>query len=158
MKIGEVAAATATPIETIRYYEREGLLPAPQRTDGNYRIYAAHHVQRLAFIRRCRALDMTLDEVRALLGFADARGGDCSGADAVLDRHIGHVAERIAELRRLEAELRQLRARCQGPGDAASCGVLKGLAEDGPPPAPRAREHGHGHVDDLHRHQRARGK
>ena len=69
MKIGELAAATGTPIETIRYYEREGLLPAPDRTVGNFRIYDETHLSRLEFVRHCRALDMNLDEIRVLLEF-----------------------------------------------------------------------------------------
>ena len=69
MKIGELASGTGTPVETIRYYEREGLLPAAARTEGNYRVYGQEHAQRLLFVRRCRSLDMTLQEIRALLTF-----------------------------------------------------------------------------------------
>ena len=72
MKIGELAKAAHTQVETIRYYEREGLLPETARTDGNYRMYAEEHVDRLSFIRHCRGLDMTLDEIRVLLRFKDA--------------------------------------------------------------------------------------
>jgi DNA-binding transcriptional MerR regulator len=71
MRIGELAQASGTPVETIRFYEREGLLPTAARTEGNYRIYTPHHAERLAFIRQCRSLDMTLDEVRVLLRFKD---------------------------------------------------------------------------------------
>ena len=67
MKIGELSAASSTQVETIRYYEREGLLPAPARTQGNFRVYEAQHLARLQFIRYCRGLDMSLDEVRVLL-------------------------------------------------------------------------------------------
>ncbi len=66
MRIGELAKATDTQVETIRYYEREALLPKPERTDGNYRVYASEHVERLSFIRYCRGLDVTLDETRVL--------------------------------------------------------------------------------------------
>lgn len=128
MKIGELAAATDTGVETIRYYEREGLLAAPARTEGNYRVYADAHVQRLSFIRRCRALDMTLDEVRSLLGYIDAPGPDCEGVNSLLDEHIGHVSHRIAELRRLEKELRQLRTHCAAAGEGSACGILKELS------------------------------
>jgi DNA-binding transcriptional MerR regulator len=72
MRIGELAQTSGTPIETIRFYEREGLLPAAARTEGNYRIYTPQHADRLGFIRQCRSLDMTLDEVRVLL-VADRR-------------------------------------------------------------------------------------
>lgn len=128
MKISELARATQTQAETIRYYEREGLLPRAPRTDGNYRIYGAEHVERLAFIRHCRSLDMSLGEIRRLLGFKDAPGDDCGGVDALLDEHIGHVATRIRELRALEKQLKALRERCGGARDVANCGILNQLA------------------------------
>jgi DNA-binding transcriptional MerR regulator len=78
MKIGELAKATATQIETIRYYEREGLLPEPGRSGGNYRVYDKTHAQRLSFIRRCRALDMNLDKIRVLLRSKDAPAENCA--------------------------------------------------------------------------------
>lgn len=129
MKIGELAKSTATQIETIRYYERVGLLPAPARTEGNYRFYDATHVERLSFIRHCRSLDMTLDEIRVLLRFKDGPAEDCSEVNALLDEHIGHVAERVRELRALEAQLRALRARCRESQEAEHCGILNELSE-----------------------------
>ena len=128
MKIGELATATQTQVETIRYYEREGLLPQPARTGGNYRIYEVAHAERLGFIRHCRSLDMTLDEIRALLRFKDAPEAECGEVDALLDVHIGHVVGRIRELRLLEKQLRALRTRCHGVQDTRHCGILNGLA------------------------------
>ena len=127
MKIGELAVATATQIETIRFYEREGLIPTPGRSTGNYRVYEASHVQRLIFIRRCRGLDMALDEIRTLLRFTDGPGADCGEVNQVLDDHIGHVAARIKELRALETELRNLRSRCQSTSPGKACAILKEL-------------------------------
>lgn len=127
MKIGELASATDTRVETIRFYEREGLLPEPSRSSANYRVYTAAHAERLAFIRNCRNLDMALDEVRELLRFKDAPGKDCANVNALLDEHIGHVSQRIRELRALERELRVLRARCESPGHGKDCGILGGL-------------------------------
>lgn len=129
MKIGELATATSTQIETIRYYEREGLLPLPDRTGGNFRIYMEEHVQRLSFIRHCRSLDMTLDEIRKLLRFKDAPTENCGEVNELLDEHIGHVAERIKELRALEKQLKSLRERCHISQDAAHCGILSGLSQ-----------------------------
>jgi Cd(II)/Pb(II)-responsive transcriptional regulator len=129
MKIGALAAASATPVETIRYYEREGLLPAPARSEGNFRLYEAPHLERLQFIRHCRGLDMSLDEIRVLLRVRDAPAADCAEANAVLDAHIGHVSRRIDELRQLESHLLALRQRCGPAGDAAHCGILAGLSE-----------------------------
>jgi len=127
MRIGALAEATGTPVETIRFYEREGLLPAAARADNNYRLYTDAHTDRLAFIRHCRNLDMTLDEIRALLRFKDAPQQDCGEVDALLDAHIGHVAQRIRELRALEKDLKLLRARCSTPHAADECGILSGL-------------------------------
>ena len=91
LKIGELAQRTGTQVETIRYYEREGLLPEPARSEGNYRLYDKAHTERLSFIRHCRSLDMTLDEIRALLKFRDAPNQECGEVNALLDEHIGHV-------------------------------------------------------------------
>ena len=142
MKIGELSNASATPVETIRFYEREALLPAPQRTESNYRVYTQAHADRLAFIRQCRNLDMTLDEVRVLLRFRDAPKADCGEVDRLLDEHIGHVAQRIRELHQLERELRALRAQCAAPHAMARCGILNGIEESaGQPVMTPARRH-----------------
>jgi Cd(II)/Pb(II)-responsive transcriptional regulator len=127
MKIGDLSAASSTPVETIRFYEREGLLPAAGRTQGNFRVYEAAHLARLQFIRYCRGLDMSLDEVRVLLRFKDAPGEDCGDVNSLLDEHIGHVAKRIKELRALEKELKELRQRCGTARQANECGILAGL-------------------------------
>jgi Cd(II)/Pb(II)-responsive transcriptional regulator len=128
MKIGELARIAMTQVETIRYYERAGLLPETARTEGNYRIYGDAHVERLSFIRNCRNLDMTLEEIRVLLRFRDAPSENCGTVNALLDEHIGHVADRIRELRLLEKQLKELRALCQETRDAQHCGILNELA------------------------------
>jgi Cd(II)/Pb(II)-responsive transcriptional regulator len=127
MRIGDLAAATGIPVETIRFYEREGLLPKARRADNNYRVYATAHAERLAFIRQCRILDMTLDEVRALLRLRGQPSRDCADVDMLLDEHIGHVKQRIRELKALEKDLRLLRARCRTAHTIDECGILKGL-------------------------------
>lgn len=128
MKIGEISAASSTPIETIRFYEREGLLPKPARTEGNFRTYEQTHLERLQFIRHCRGLDMSLDEVRVLLKVKDEPAADCGDVDAVLDRHIDHVSMRIRELRLLEKQLKELRQRCCMRQSTDQCGILAGLS------------------------------
>ncbi len=142
MKIGELSSASGTSVETIRFYEREALLPTPKRTESNYRVYTQVHADRLGFIRQCRNLDMTLDEVRVLLRFRDAPKEDCGEVNTLLDEHIGHVAQRIRELRKLELELRALRAQCGTPHAAERCGILNGIevAASHPERAP-ARRH-----------------
>jgi Cd(II)/Pb(II)-responsive transcriptional regulator len=127
MKIGDLAKRAGCKVETVRYYESEGLLPEPARSEGNYRLYGESHAERLTFIRNCRALDMTLGEIRALLGFRDGGGQDCGDVDALLDEHIDHVAERIAELQRLEAQLRALRQSCAERRSVEECAILQVL-------------------------------
>lgn len=129
MKIGELASRTGTPVETIRYYEREGLLPEPARTESNYRDYGEPHAERLSFIRHCRGLDMTLDEIRVLLRFKDSPEDNCGEVNALLDEHIVHVSQRIAALRDLERQLKQLRKTCQAAQAASECGILAELSD-----------------------------
>ena len=128
VKIGELATATQTPVETIRYYERERLLPQPPRSEGNYRIYGLEHAERLGFIRHCRSLDMALDEIRVLLRFKDSPGEDCGDVNALLDDHIEHVAARIRDLLQLEKQLKALRDQCAVVRNAGHCGILTGLS------------------------------
>lgn len=127
MRIGDLAESTGTAVETIRFYEREGLMPAAQRADNNYRVYTAAHAERLAFIRHCRNLDMTLDEIRTLLRLRDTPSQDCGEVNALLDEHIGHVTHRIRELRTLQKDLKALRARCGTPHAIEQCGILNEL-------------------------------
>ena len=153
INIGELARRTQCQVETIRYYEREGLLPTPARSQGNYRQYDASHVERLSFIRHCRSLDMTLDEIRALLDFRDAPTRNCAAVSALLDEHVHHVADRITQLRRLERQLKHLRGLCASPGEAERCGILNEMsrAAQGEPAAATA-----GHVQGSHAGSRGR--
>ena len=127
MKIGDLAQATFCPVETVRYYERAGLLPAPARSGGNYRLYGPAHVERLRFIRHCRSLDMSHDEIRTLLKFRDAPEKQCAEVNALLDEHIGHVARRIDELALLARELKALRSQCRAVRTARDCGIMQSL-------------------------------
>lgn len=145
MKIGELAQCTNTQVETIRFYEREGLLAAPGRSDGNYRIYGDEHAQRLSFIRHCRGLDMTLDEIRVLLRLKDTPTENCREVNELLDEHIGHVAQRVRELRQLEKQLKSLRETCLGAQDAQHCGILNELTEISKKPSKSTGREGHVH-------------
>jgi Cd(II)/Pb(II)-responsive transcriptional regulator len=148
MKIGELARLTDSQVETIRYYEREGLLPAPARTQGNYRTYTQAHVERLSFIRNCRSLDMTLEEIRSLLQLRDSPQDQCENVNALIDEHIEHVNARVASLQALQQQLLDLRRRC-GDGAADHCGILERLEVTGAVAAPEGepshvgRSHGH---------------
>jgi Cd(II)/Pb(II)-responsive transcriptional regulator len=142
MRIGDLAESTGTAVETIRYYEREGLLAQAPRSEANYRVYGPEHVERLAFVRQCRLLDMTLDEIRVLLRFKDTPQVDCGEVNALIDEHIGHVATRIRELRQLEKQLKALREQCAGVQEGAQCGILTGLTQLASPTGGRsARAH-----------------
>ena len=109
MKIGELATLADCPVQTIRYYEREGLLPPPARSDGNYRLYSPEHSERLTFIRNCRSLDMTLNEIRGLLNLRDRPQEDCASVNQLIDAHIQHVQARVAGLQALQEQLLELR-------------------------------------------------
>lgn len=149
MKISELANETGSSVETIRYYEKQGLLPEPARTSANYRMYGDAHIARLRFIRHCRYLDMTHQEIRRLLAFCDSPQESCSEVNALLDRHIEHVAERISELHALQRHLRELRRQCAQVRTAKDCGILQSLAETGPQAGAV-----HSHVAGAHRHTR----
>lgn len=127
-RIGALAEATGYTVEAIRYYERERLLPAPARTQANNRLYDDMHLSQLQFIRHCRSLDMGLDEIRTLLGFRAHPELPCDDVNALLDRRIVQVAQRIAQLQALEQQLQQLRALCPHAHTADDCAILHHLA------------------------------
>lgn len=129
IKIGELAKRTECQVETIRYYEKEGLLPEPTRSSGNYRLYGEEHVERLRFIRHCRTLDMALDDVRTLLKYRDTPDEDCGDVNALLDKHIHEVEVRVKELMQLKRHLMILREKCSSANSAESCGILQALSD-----------------------------
>lgn len=128
LKIGELASAGGCQVETIRYYEREGLLPKPMRSAGNYRLYGAEHVDRLTLIRHCRSLGMTLVEIRMLLHVRDAPDENCGEVNDLLDTHIAQIGVRMGELEHLQQQLKALRAHCSRTQAAKDCGILHGLS------------------------------
>jgi Cu(I)-responsive transcriptional regulator len=127
LRIGELAPRTDTKVETIRYYERIGLLPQPARTGGNYRAYAHHHLERLSFIRRGRDLGFSLDEVRELLRLSDDRDRSCAEVDRMVRAHLSDVERKLTDLTALRAELRQLIDQCQH-STIADCRIVEALA------------------------------
>ena len=150
MKIGELAKKAGCQVETVRYYEREGLLPAPARSEGNYRLYGNEHLERLVFIRNCRTLDMTLDEVQRLLSLRDLPHESCAGINSLVDEHIEHVEARITSLMALRDQLTELRERCRGTREAEDCAILRQLnVSGGVQPLP---DDGHTHVGKSHSH------
>ena len=125
--IGELGKATGTKVETIRYYERIGLIPKPARTEGNYRNYGKAELDRLSFVRRARDLGFSLDQVRALLELADDVGRDCTTVDMLAKQHLAEVQRKIADLTALQRELTTLIQSCHG-GVVADCQIIQALA------------------------------
>ena len=130
MKIGELARQADVAIDTVRYYERQGLLPAPERTQSGYRTYVAEDVARLRFVRRAKTLGFTLDEIRELLALSGRREDDMAGMKAAAIQKLADVDARLAELQRVRAGLETLVASCPGHGALAQCPILNTLAED----------------------------
>ncbi len=124
-RIGEAAAASGVTAANIRYYEKEGLLAPGSRSENSYRFYNDADVHQLRFIRLCRAMDMSLQEVRTLLGLDLRKKADCARASQALDEHLDHVRARLAELKHLEKDLQALRARCDGTH--ARCHIIEAL-------------------------------
>lgn len=127
MRIGELGQATGVDIETIRYYEKQGLLPEPGRSENGYRVYADKHLERLSFIRHCRALDIPLSEVKRLLEFIEQPNTDCGDIDQLIDTQLAKVRARLKSLKALEKQLSSLRGRCGANHIAGECGILHEL-------------------------------
>lgn len=128
LRIGDLARATGTTVETIRYYERIGLLAKPLRTEGNYRAYGENDLRRLNFIRHSRGLGFDVAEVRSLLDLSDQPERDCSEADRIASGHLQAVNAKIEQLELLRRELSRMVGECRG-GRAADCLVLEILGD-----------------------------
>ncbi|WP_392551982.1 MerR family transcriptional regulator [Orbus wheelerorum] len=128
MKIGELASIAGCTSETIRFYEKIGLLPQAERTQSNYRIYGKKHLERLIFIRNCRALEMSHEEIRMLIAIIDSPNQlEHQSAHLLLASHLHHIDERIDELTSLRKQLVRLQNHCHPNNE--SCGILQELAE-----------------------------
>lgn len=127
MKIGELASATGTRAETVRYYEKIGLLAPPARTSGNYRSYGGEHLARLSFIRRARDLGFTIETVRELLALSDDRTRSCEAVDGIARTHLAEVDRKIADLMALRGELGRVIDTCSH-GTVADCKIIEALA------------------------------
>jgi DNA-binding transcriptional MerR regulator len=128
LSIGDLAQRTGTKVETIRYYEKVGILPSPSRTSGNHRVYTQTHADRLAFVRHSRELGFPIDSIRTLLTMADDPGRSCAAVDAIARDHLTAVRSRITRLQALEAELTRMLQEC-GRGRVGDCRVVQVLAD-----------------------------
>ena len=129
LKIGTLAREAGTSIETIRYYERIGLLSPPPRTEGGFRLYGSDDVRRLRFVRRARELGFSLDSIRDLIRLASDPVGSCDEVGTIARVHLADVDERIAQLTTLQSELSRLIEHCRA-GRVASCGIIEALDEN----------------------------
>lgn len=126
MSIGELARLTDCKIETIRYYERIGLMANPPRSEGGHRVYSAPHLKRLTFIRRGRELGFPMDQVKALLAMVDANTQCCAEVASQAEQHLASIRQRIHDLQRLETTLSETLAKCDR-GDEPDCPILDAL-------------------------------
>lgn len=124
MKIGELAKRSGCSIQTIRYYEKEGLISAPERTEGNFRVYSAVALENLSFIRNCRALDLTLSEIKHLISLQNSPGTPCEAVNQIIDAHLLVVESRISDLQKLHGDLKLLRLKCGNARSVDQCGIL----------------------------------
>lgn len=127
-RIGDLARESGVKIVTIRYYEHIGLMPRAARTTGNYRTYSQAARQRLQFIRRCRDLGFTIDQVRDLLRLSSEKMHACGEVDRIAAQHRRAVQERLDDLKRLLSELERISACCRGEGVIADCRIIEALS------------------------------
>jgi len=127
LTIGRVAKQADVGIDTIRFYERRGLLPEPQRTESGYRLYPPATVTRLHFIRRAKALGFSLDEIVTLLALQDT-GGPKAEVKAITHRKLGQIEAKITDLERMRDVLRELDLDCSGTGDVRGCPIIETLS------------------------------
>ena len=130
MQIGELARRAGVPIDTVRYYERQGILPVPMRQASGYRRYGDGDLARLQFVRRAKGLGFSLVEVRELLALSGRPAGDMAGLKAAASAKLADVERRIAELERIREGLQALTAACPGHGALARCPILAALSGD----------------------------
>ena len=128
LTIGELAKQTSVKVVTVRYYERVGILPAPPRSSANYRTYNQDHIRKLHFVRRCRELGFTLDQIRDLLRLSTEDAPSCSEVCALTARHLAETEEKLKDLRRLASELRRIHSSCNGKKNMADCRIIEALS------------------------------
>jgi Cd(II)/Pb(II)-responsive transcriptional regulator len=127
MQIGELARKTSCTVQTIRLYERSGLLKLPSRSAGNYRVYDSEALERLVFIRQCRALGISIKEIATLLHRKETPEESCNEVNQLIAKHLLKVQEKICELQRLQITLEQLSNECSGTSTIQTCGIFSKL-------------------------------
>lgn len=126
--IGDVSTTTGVNIETVRYYERIELLPKPDRTSGGNRQYNHDQLKRLAFIKRCRELGFSIEEIRSLLAMTDSKTQTCAEVNKLTTTHLSKVKDKILDLQRMQNLLETMVAQCSC-GDVPECPIVDTLLE-----------------------------
>jgi len=125
MKIGELSKKSGCSIQTIRYYEREGLLLNPNRSEGNFRLYDSKALKQLEFVKHFRSLDISLNDIKRLIELKNKPEESCSSVNALIDQQLALVNKRMKELRALKAELQQMASACGSNNTIEAAGSLK---------------------------------
>lgn len=128
LSIGALAKEVGVKVVTIRYYEQIGVLPSPERTEGNYRVYTRAHADKLRFIRRSRELGFSLEQISDLFRLSSQNAGTCQEVCAIADRHLESVESKLADLKRLASELRRISRSCSGSRPMAECRIIEALS------------------------------
>jgi Cd(II)/Pb(II)-responsive transcriptional regulator len=127
MKIGQLAKVSGCSIQTIRYYEKEGLLYPPSRSEGNFRLYDEKALKELEFIKHCRSLDISLSDIKTLLELKNRPEESCSSINDLIAKQLDLVNQRIKELKVLKSELQIMRKACSSDNTVERCGIMKTL-------------------------------
>ncbi|PCJ39465.1 MAG: MerR family transcriptional regulator [Moraxellaceae bacterium] len=126
--IGQLAKKANCKVETVHYYEKSGLMPEPPRTEGGHRIYALPHIKRLSFIRRCRELGFSIEQIKELLKFIDEPGHCCGEVKSMAVLHSRDIQQKIEDLKRLQTGLNEMVRHCKDAGDSIDeCPIIEAL-------------------------------
>jgi DNA-binding transcriptional MerR regulator len=128
LNIGGLSKETGVKVVTIRFYEKIGVLAAPPRSAGNYRVYSQQHVRRLHFVRRCRDLGFSLDQIIDFLRLSSENSSSCVKVCRIVERHLKHVEGKLADLKRLASELRRITSSCTGTRPMSECRIIESLS------------------------------
>ena len=128
LSISGLSEETGVKVVTIRFYEKIGVLAAPPRTARNYRVYSQHHVRRLNFVRRCRDLGFSLDQILDFLRLASENSSSCAKVCRIAERHLMDVEGKLADLKRLASELRRITSSCSGTRPMSECRIIEALS------------------------------
>jgi len=127
MKIGQLAKVSGCPIQTIRYYEKEGLLNPPSRSEGNFRLYDEKALRELEFVKHCRSLDIPLSDIKTLIELKNRPEESCSSINDLIAKQLDLVNQRIKELRALKSELQIMKKACSSDNTVETCGIMTSL-------------------------------